>query len=70
MQEKTIPYEVSVKPWNVAGTDIFMMNNKNLLYIIDYYSKFLVVKKLESLSAKNVIQVAKVVCAEFGLPKK
>ena len=40
-QEKTIPHKVLAKAWKVAGTDIFMVNNENLLYNVDYYSKFL-----------------------------
>ena len=53
----------------MVGADIFMINNENL-YIIDYFSKFPVVKRVESLSAKDLMQAAKVVFAEFGLAKK
>ena len=57
---KETPYEVLDKAWEVVGTDIFMINNENLLCIIDYYSKFPVVIKVES---------ARFVFAGFGLPK-
>ena len=45
-QEKTTSYEVLAKPWEVVGADIFMIKNEIMLCIVDYYSKFLVVKKM------------------------
>ena len=47
-----------------------MINGKSLLYIVDYYSKFPTVKKVNSLSANDVVQMAKLTFAEYGLPKK
>ena len=44
-------YEIPHKPWEVIGANIFMANNKTLLCIADYYSKFLILKKVGSLSA-------------------
>ena len=58
------------KPWEVVGADIFTVKNITLLYIIDYYSKFPVIKKTDSLLAANLFRVVKIVFAEFGLPKK
>ena len=46
-----------------------MIKYENLLCIVDYYSKFLVIKKVDSLSDKDLIQAAKVVFDEFDLPK-
>ena len=54
----------------LVGTDILMIDNKKLLCIVDYYSKFPALRRVESLSAKDLIRTAKVVFAEFGLPKK
>ena len=54
LQEKTIPNKVLAKLWKLVG-NIFMINNENLWCIIDYYSKFPVKKKVESLSTKNLI---------------
>ena len=57
-------------PWNVVGADIFTIKNNTSKCIIDYYSKFPVVKKADNLLADNLIRVARIVFAEFGLPKK
>ena len=42
-----------------------MINNENLLCIVDYYSNFPVEKKVESMSAEDLILQTKVVFAEF-----
>ena len=39
------------KPWEVVGTDIFMVYKENLLYIVDYYSMLPIVKRVESMVA-------------------
>ena len=46
---------------------IFLFNNKNYLCIIDYHSKFPVVKRMKGLSAENLITTAKVISAEYGI---
>ena len=57
-------------PWEVVGTKIFMVNNKILLCIVDYYIKFLIVKKVAGLSADDLVHTTKLIFAEFGLTKK
>ena len=47
-----------------------MVNNETFLHSVGYYSKFPVVKKVESMSAEDLIWETKVVFAEFGLPQK
>ena len=44
-QERALQYDIPYKPWEVVGANIFMVNDKILLHIVDYYSKFQVVKK-------------------------
>ena len=45
----------------MVGAVVFMVNNKILLYIVDYYSKFLVVKKVKNMLDKDLIWATKVV---------
>ena len=48
--DKIIHHDIPIRPWDVLGVDIFQLNNKNYLCIVDYHSKFLAVKKVEELS--------------------
>ena len=68
--ETAIHYDMPCKVWEVIAADIFMINNENLLFIVDYYSKFPAVKKIASLSADDQVYAAKMIFAEFGLPWK
>ena len=50
--------------------DISMINNKTLRCIVDYYSKYPIVKKVGSLAVDDdLVQMAKMAFAEYGLPK-
>ena len=56
-KEKIIHHDIPLRPWEVIGTDVFHVNNMNYLYIVDYYSKFPVIKRLERLSAESLVNM-------------
>ena len=58
-KEKIIQHDIPLRPWDVLGADIFQLNNKNYLCIVDYHSKFPVIKRMEGLSAQNLIATVK-----------
>ena len=49
--EKALNYEVPCRPREVVGGDVFVINNKTLLCVVDYHSKFPIVKKVKNLLA-------------------
>ena len=54
----------------MLGADVFHFNNKNYLCIVDYHSKFPVIKRMEGLSTASLITKPKVTFAEYGIPCK
>ena len=48
-KEKIIHHNIPLRPWKVISADVFHFNNKNYLCIVDYHSKFPVIKRLERL---------------------
>ena len=70
MKDKIIHHDIMAKPWKVIGADMFNLNNKHYLCIIDYHSKFPIIKKTEDLSEGSLILTCEVIFAEYGLPKK
>ena len=70
LKEKFIHHEIPGKLWEVLGADMFTLNNKNYLCIVDYHSKFPVIKKTEDLSTYNLMLTCKIIFSEYGLPKK
>ena len=65
-----IHHDIPVRPWDIIGTDMFTLNNKHDLYIVDYHNKFPIIKKTEDLSADSLILMCKITFAEYRLPKK
>ena len=66
-KKKIIHQDIPLRLWEVLGTDVFHFNNKNYLCILDYHSKFPMVKRLEGLSAENLIITVKVIFAKYGI---
>ena len=58
-KEKIIHHEIPGKTWEVFGMDIFTLHNKNYLCIVDYHSKFHVIKQTEYLSTDSLILTCK-----------
>ena len=68
-KENIIHHNIPLWPWEVGGADVFHFNNKNYLCVIDYNSKFPIVKRLEELSAENLINNVKIF-TKYGIPQK
>lgn len=57
-------------PWSVLGTDIFHFKGKDYLLTIDYFSKYVEIRKLSNLSTEEIIVSLKSVFARFCIPEK
>ena len=69
LKDKIMHHDILAKLWEVIGTDMFTLNNKHYLCIVDYHCKFPIIKKTEHLLADSFILMCKVIFAEYGLPK-
>ena len=69
-KEKIMHHNILLRPWDVIGTDIFYLKNKHYLCIVDYNSKFPVIKRLQGLSANNLIKMVKTIFVKYGVPNK
>ncbi|KAI8487979.1 hypothetical protein Bbelb_344270 [Branchiostoma belcheri] len=67
-KEEMTPTETPSRPWKKVGADLFYLNQKWFLLVVDYYSKFRIVKTLKSLKASTVTQAFKGIFAEQGIP--
>ena len=64
-----IHIEIPGKPWDIIGADMFSLYNKHYLCIVDYHSKFPVIKRQE-VSADSLILACNVIFSEYGLPRR
>ena len=61
--------EIPTRPWVKLATDIFAFNNQNYLLIVDYMSRFPMIRCLSNMTAKMVAEHMKVTFSELGIPK-
>ena len=61
--------EVPTRPWQMIGTDLFKLENREYLIIADYFSKMFFVRIVSSpVTSKAVTALTKQILAEQGLP--
>ena len=53
-KETIVHHDIPVRPWDMVHVDIFTLNNKNYLCIVDYHNKFPIIKKTKDLSADSL----------------
>ncbi|CAB3226275.1 unnamed protein product [Arctia plantaginis] len=67
-KEPLIHHTVEKIPWHKIGIDICTLDKTDFLILVDYYSKFLEVCKLDNLSSECVITNCKSIFARHGIP--
>ena len=65
-----IHHNIPLRPWEVLGAVVFHFNNKNYLCVVEYLSKFPVIKRIEGLSTESLITTTKVIFEEYGISHK
>ena len=66
--EPMIATEMPHRPWQKVATDLFELNNCHYLIVVDYFSRFFEVDKLNSTTSQNVIKHLKVHFSRYGIP--
>uniref|UniRef100_A0A669BXN3 Gypsy retrotransposon integrase-like protein 1 n=1 Tax=Oreochromis niloticus TaxID=8128 RepID=A0A669BXN3_ORENI len=69
-KETMLPTEFPQRPWAMVGTDLFQIENKQYLVIVDYFSRFFEVAKLTSTTSEAVIEHCKSIFARHGIPEQ
>ena len=68
--EPLIPTSFPKLPWQKVGSDLFMWKNSHYLLIIDYFSRYIEIAKLNSESSACVIKHMKSIFARHGIPQE
>ena len=56
-KDKMLLHEMQGKLWESVGADIFTINNKHSLCIVDYHNRFPVIKQVKGLCADHLMKV-------------
>ena len=67
-KEPLIPHSIPDRPWSKVGVDIFELQQKQYLVIVDYYSGFVEFDLLTHTTAKQVINHCKSQFSRHGIP--
>ena len=68
-KEPLPPYSVPSFPWQKLATDFFDYQGAQYLLVTDYYSKYPIVRKLNSTTSAAVINHLESIFAENGIPE-
>ena len=60
--------EVPPHPWHTLGSDLFYFKRNDFLIVVDYFSKFLIVRKIPNSTSSAVIKELELIFSEFGRP--
>ena len=69
-KETLIPHDIPPHAWHTLGSDLFTWNKHCYLLLVDYYSKFPIIRKLTSITSAAIILQMKGIFDEHGIPEK
>ena len=58
--------EVPPHPWHTLGSDLFYFQRIDFLVVVDYFSKYLIVRKIPSSTSSAIIKELGMIFSEFG----
>ena len=61
--------EAPPHPWHTVGSDLFYFQRIDLLVVVDYFSKYLIVRKIPNSTSSTVIKELGMIFSEFGKPQ-
>lgn len=67
-KEPLLPHEMVARPWSKLAADLCELDGRTLLVITDYYSNFIEVARINSVTSRSVIKEMKEVFARYGIP--
>ena len=67
--EPLINHNIPELPFSKVGIDLFQIESKHFLLLVDYYSKYPEVAELEQTDSKTVILALKHIFARHGIPE-
>jgi hypothetical protein len=65
--EPLCPSTLPERPWERLGADLFEFQKKHYLLLVDYYSRWIEVRQLKSLSSAATIEALKSIFATHGI---
>ena len=68
MPHTALGHKVPSVPWSKVATDIFHFESKSYLLVVDYTSRFPIVREIKSMSAQDIVEHFRLIFSEYGWP--
>ena len=68
VREPLLSHPIPTHPWERVGTDLFEVNGKHYLILVDCYSNFVEIDELRDTTSEQVINRCKCQFARHGIP--
>ena len=66
-KEELIPIDTTY-PWKIVGSDMFQWRGDAYLLVVDYYSSYIIIRKLSSTTSDAIVSKLKLIFSVFGIP--
>ena len=67
-KEPLMQHQFLARPWSRVAVDLCQLNGHTLLVASDYYSSYIEVSRLTTVTSKPVIKALKEIFARIGIP--
>jgi transposase InsO family protein len=61
-------HEIPERPWSRLGTDLFTLQSKDYIVLVDYYSDYIEVSPLKDTTSATLVKFLKVQFSRHGIP--
>ena len=61
-------HEIPSVPWSKVATDIFHFKSRSYLLVVDYTSRFPIVREIKSMSTQHIADHFRLIFSEYGWP--
>ena len=68
-KEPLMPSSFPERPWERVATDLFEHRKSKYVLVVDYYSRWVEVRKLDTTTSENVVNALKSIFAVHGIPE-
>ena len=68
-KEPLMPSALPDRPWQRLGSDLFHYHGKTHIIVVDYYFRWIEVKRLKDKTSQSVIDALKDLFAQHGIPE-
>ena len=68
-KQQMIPSELPEYPWQKVATDLFHLNGKNYIAVVDYFSRYPEIWQLNGTTSNCIIKILKEIFSRWGIPE-